>query len=181
MENEITESYITMPAGFKAAGVACGLKTDLGNSGHMDLLDLNMVQSDVPATVAGVYTKNLIKGHSLQRTIRVIDAGAKIRALVVNSKNANACVGHKGYQDAVAIAEAAAKELGCTPDEVLTASTGTIGIRLNAEKVMAAMPKLVSSLSTDAASAHAAEKAMMTTPQHWARRSLTILSCPLVR
>ena len=57
MENEITESYITMPAGFKAAGVACGLKTDLGNSGPMDLLDLNMVQSDVPATVAGVYTK----------------------------------------------------------------------------------------------------------------------------
>ena len=163
MENEITESYITMPAGFKAAGVACGLKTDLGNSGPMDLLDLNMVQSDVPASVALVYTKNLIIGHSLQRTIRVIDAGAKIRALVVNSKNANACVGPKGYQDAVAIAEAAAKELGCTPDEVLTASTGTIGIRLNAEKVMAAMPKLVSSLSTDAASAHAAEKAMMTT------------------
>ena len=110
MENEITESYITMPAGFKAAGVACGLKTDLGNSGPMDLLDLNMVQSDVPATIAGVYTKNLIKGHSLQRTIRVIDSGAKIRALVVNSKNANACVGPKGYQDAVAIAEAAAKE-----------------------------------------------------------------------
>ena len=163
MENEITESYITMPAGFKAAGVACGLKTDLGNSGPMDLLDLNMVQSDVPATIAGVYTKNLIKGHSLQRTIRVIDAGAKVRALVVNSKNANACVGPKGYQDAVAIAEAAAKELGCSPDEVLTASTGTIGIRLKADKVIAAMPKLVSSLSTDAESAHAAEKAMMTT------------------
>ena len=163
MENEITESYITMPAGFKAAGIACGLKTDLGNSGPMDLLDLNMVQSDVPATIAGVYTKNLIKGHSLQRTIRVIDAGAKVRALVVNSKNANACVGPKGYQDAVAIAEAAAKELGCSPDEVLTASTGTIGIRLKADKVIAAMPKLVSSLSTDAESAHAAEKAMMTT------------------
>ena len=163
MENEITESYITMPAGFKAAGVACGLKTDLGNSGPMDLLDLNMVQSDVPATIAGVYTKNLIKGHSLQRTIRVIDAGAKVRALVVNSKNANACVGPIGYQDAVAIAEAAAKELGCSPDEVLTASTGTIGIRLKSDKVIAAMPKLVSSLSTDAESAHAAEKAMMTT------------------
>ncbi len=100
MENEITESYITMPAGFKAAGVACGLKTDPGNSGPMDLLDLNMIESDVPATVAGVYTRNLIKGHSLQRTIRVIDSGAKIRALVVNSKNANACVGPKGYQDA---------------------------------------------------------------------------------
>lgn len=163
MDNEITESYITMPAGFKAAGVACGLKTDLGNSGPMDLLDLNMVESDVPATVAGVYTKNLIKGHSLQRTIRVIDAGAKIRALVVNSKNANACVGPKGYQDAVAIAEAAAKELGCSPDEVLTASTGTIGIRLDTSKVISAMPKLVSSLSTDAESAHMAEKAMMTT------------------
>ena len=163
MENEITESYITMPAGFKAAGVACGLKTDMGNSGPMDLLDLNMVQSDVPATIAGVYTKNLIKGHSLQRTIRVIDAGAKVRALVVNSKNANACVGPIGYQDAVAIAEAAAKELGCSPDEVLTASTGTIGIRLKSDKVIAAMPKLVSSLSTDAESAHAAEKAMMTT------------------
>lgn len=163
MDNEITESYITMPAGFKAAGVACGLKTDLGNSGPMDLLDLNMVESDVPATVAGVYTKNLIKGHSLQRTIRVIDAGAKIRALVVNSKNANACVGPKGYQDAVAIAEAAAKELGCSPDEVLTASTGTIGIRLDTSKVISAMPKLVSSLSTEAESAHMAEKAMMTT------------------
>lgn len=163
MDNEINESYITMPAGFKAAGVACGLKTDTGNSGPMDLLDVNMVESDVPATVAGVYTKNLIKGHSLQRTIRVIDAGAKVRALIVNSKNANACVGPKGYQDAVSIADAAAKELGCTPDEILTASTGTIGIRLDAQKIINAMPKLVSSLATDAASAHAAEKAMMTT------------------
>ena len=105
MDNEINESYITMPSGFKAAGVACGLKTDLGNSGPMDLLDLNMVESDVPAVVAGVYTKNLIKGHSLQRTIRVIDTGVKVRALVVNSKNANACVGPKGYHDAVAIAD----------------------------------------------------------------------------
>ena len=163
MENEITESYITMPSGFKAAGVACGLKTDTGNSGPMDLLDLNMIESDVPAVVAGVYTKNLIKGHSLQRTIRVIDAGAKARALVVNSKNANACVGSKGYHDAVAIAEAAAKELGCTPDEVLTASTGTIGVRLNTEKVISAIPNLVSSLATDPESAHRAEKAMMTT------------------
>lgn len=163
MENEITESYITMPAGFKAAGVACGLKTDSGNSGPMDLLDVNMIESDVPATVAGVYTKNLIKGHSLQRTIRVINAGAKVRALIVNSKNANACVGPKGYHDAVAIAEAASKELGCTPDEVLTASTGTIGIRLDAQKVINALPNLVSSLSTDAESAHRAEKAMMTT------------------
>ena len=145
MDNEINESYITMPSGFKAAGVACGLKTDLGNSGPMDLLDLNMVESDVPAVVAGVYTKNLIKGHSLQRTIRVIDTGVKVRALVVNSKNANACVGPKGYHDADAIAEAAAKELGCTPDEVLTASTGTIGIRLNTEKVISAIPNLVSS------------------------------------
>ena len=68
MENEIAESYITMPAGFKAAGVACGLKTDLGNSGPMDRLDLNMIQSDVPATVAGVYTKRSVPWSSIPRT-----------------------------------------------------------------------------------------------------------------
>ncbi|MCI2043678.1 MAG: bifunctional glutamate N-acetyltransferase/amino-acid acetyltransferase ArgJ [Mageeibacillus sp.] len=156
MENESIESYITMPKGFKAAGIACGLK---GNGS----LDLNILESDIPATVAGVYTSNIVKGHSLQRTIDVISKGNPVRAVIVNARNANACVGRCGYEDAELIAGSAAGSIGCKSDEILTASTGVIGIRLPAELVISGIPSLVSSMSSEPEDAHNAERAMMTT------------------
>lgn len=152
MEN----SYITMPKGYKAAGVCADLKGE-------GKLDFALVYSEYPATVSGVYTSNLVKGHSLQRSIKLIANGSSKRAIAINAKNANACVGPIGEEDANDIAKAIAEKLNVSSDEVLTASTGVIGIRLPVEKMVSHVPNLVSSLGSDEQSAHNAEFAMMTT------------------
>ncbi|MBO7450834.1 MAG: bifunctional glutamate N-acetyltransferase/amino-acid acetyltransferase ArgJ [Clostridiales bacterium] len=149
-------SYITMPKGYKATGVCADLKGE-------GKLDFALVYSESPATVSGVYTSNLVKGHSLQRSIKLIANGKAKRAIAINAKNANACVGPVGETDADEIAKAIAEKLGVDSDEVLTASTGVIGIRLPVEKMISHVPALVSSLGSDEQSAHNAELAMMTT------------------
>ncbi|MCR5804468.1 MAG: bifunctional glutamate N-acetyltransferase/amino-acid acetyltransferase ArgJ [Clostridia bacterium] len=149
-------SYITMPKGYKAAGVCADLKGE-------GKLDFALVYSEYPATVSGVYTSNLVKGHSLQRSIKLIANGNSKRAIAINAKNANACVGPIGEEDANDIAKAIAEKLNVSSDEVLTASTGVIGIRLPVEKMVSHVPNLVSSLGSDEQSAHNAELAMMTT------------------
>ena len=152
MEN----SYITMPKGFKASGICADLKGE-------GKLDFALVYSEYPATVSGVYTSNLVKGHSLHRSIKLIANGNSKRAIAINAKNANACVGPVGEEDANEIAKAIAEKLSVSSDEVLTASTGVIGIRLPVEKMVSHVPALVSSLGSDEQSAHNAELAMMTT------------------
>lgn len=167
MENTINEAYITMPKGFKANGVNCGMKTNPANF-NPDLpknkyLDMGLILSDVPANVAGAYTSNLVKGHSLVRSIKLINTGNKVRGIVINSKNANAAVGPIGIEDAEEVAASIASLVGCSSSEILTASTGVIGSRLPKDKLIAKVPELVSGLASDAESAHKAEFAMMTT------------------
>lgn len=154
--SEITEAYITLPKGFKANGVCADLK---GNGA----LDVGLVYSEFPCNVAGVYTTNIVKGHSLTRSIRLIKSGKQFRAMIVNAKNANAGVGPVGEADAEEIAKSVAAELQISSDEVITASTGVIGIRLPFEKIVAKTKELVSGLSSDKDTAHRAELAMMTT------------------
>ena len=165
MENE---SFITMPKGFKANGVSAGMKCgDPANinkdAPKSSYLDVALVVSDVPASIAGVYTSNLVKGHSLERTIEKISSGKKARGIIVNSKNANACVGAVGRSDADTIASKVAEGLGCTSDEIMTASTGVIGDRLPVDKIVSKIPDLVNGLSAEEETAHLAEYAMMTT------------------
>ncbi|MCQ2466121.1 MAG: bifunctional glutamate N-acetyltransferase/amino-acid acetyltransferase ArgJ [Clostridia bacterium] len=154
--SDSNNSYITLPKGYKAAGICADLKGE-------NKLDFALICSDYPATVSGVYTSNLVKGHSLQRSIKLIDNGLPKRAIAINAKNANACVGPVGEKDADELAKAIASELGITSDEVLTASTGVIGIRLPLEKMIKHVPELTSALSADEQSAHNSELAMMTT------------------
>jgi len=149
------EGSVSTPKGFRAQGVACGLKKN-GNP------DLALVVCDVPATAAGVFTRNLVKGHSLQRTIRLLPS-SHVRAVVVNSGNANAAVGPQGDADAEAMALAVAEALGCSPADVLTGSTGVIGQRLDVEKVAAGARAAATSLETGTEAGHRAETAIMTT------------------
>lgn len=153
---ELLESYITMPKGFLANGICADLK---GNGA----LDVALVTSKYPCSVAGVYTSNLVKGHSLQRSMKLIEASNTIKAVLVNAKNANACVGPQGDEDAAIIAEELAKQLGCNSNEVITESTGVIGIPMPTSKILSVLPTLVSSLSDTAEASHNAMKAMMTT------------------
>ena len=161
-------AYITLPKGFKASGVSAGMKcSDPANINKDDpkssYLDIALITSDIPSNVAGVYTSNLVKGHSLTRTIDIINSGRKVRGIVINSKVANAGVGQAGVDDAEMVASEIAGKLGCESLDIMTASTGVIGSRLPVDKMKKAVPELVSSLSSDEESAHNSEFAMMTT------------------
>ena len=151
----IQKGSITAPKGFMATGVACGLK----KNGQPDLA---LVISERNATAAGVFTTNRVKGHSLVRTMDKLSSGTA-RGVIINSGNANACVGDEGLADADAMAAAVADAIGCQPDAILTGSTGVIGKRLNMTAVMAGVQSASRSLGSDEQSGHLAESAIMTT------------------
>lgn len=144
---------VTAPEGYFATGVSCGLKKD-GKK------DLAIVCSEDSAAVAGVFTTNKVKGHSLQLTIDHMKNGYA-NAIVINSGNANACVGEQGYADALEIATIVSGLLDCTPQDILVASTGVIGKRLDMDAIRPALETLVSGMDPDGG--HDAEEAIMTT------------------
>lgn len=153
---KIAAPAITSPKGFRAAGIHCGLK-------KTDAPDLALVLSDVPAHIAGVYTRNIVKGHSLQRTIKLISSKDTTRGVLINSGNANACVGEAGYQDAEDAAAAAADAVGCLADDILTCSTGVIGLRLDMKSLLSGIPLLAAALSHSQEAGHKAMSAILTT------------------
>lgn len=145
---------ITAPQGYFATGVACGIK----QNGEKDLA---IICSEDVAATAGVFTNNKVKGHSLKLTMQRVRDNGYATALIINSGNANACVGDKGDADAREIASKAAELLDCRSDEVLVASTGVIGVALDMEKVLAGVEEAVFGMTADGG--HEAELAIMTT------------------
>lgn len=149
----IINGGVTAPEGFFATGVACGLKKD-GNK------DLAIICSEDSAAAAGVFTTNKVKGHSLQLTMEHVKTGYA-NAIVINSGNANACVGEQGYADALEIATTTAGLLECSPQDILVGSTGVIGKPLNMELIRPGLEALVSGMDPDGG--HDAQEAIMTT------------------
>ena len=126
--------------GYRTAGVACGLKRNQK--------DLGLIYSEIPAHVAGVFTRNLVQAAPVLRDRQRIKTG-KCRALIVNSGNANCCTGEQGMQAAIRMAKSAAAGLDVHEDEVLVASTGVIGEPLPVEKIEAAVPALIDALDKE--------------------------------
>jgi len=121
--------------GFKAAGIASGLK----KNGEKDL---GLIYSEVPATVAGVFTKNLVQAAPVLLDRQRIKSG-KCQAVVVNSGNANCCTGDQGMLDAIAMTRFAASGLKISEELVMVASTGVIGQPFDIGKIEVAMPDLI--------------------------------------
>jgi len=151
----VTEQ-ISLPRGFRVAGVACGIKSDPGK------LDLALFVSETPCAAAGVFTQNLVHGAPVKVSRERVPA-ATARAVVINSGNANACTGERGLADAERMTELVAAELGCEPQSVLVCSTGVIGHFLPFEKIAAGIPQVAAQLKPDAASLTQAAQAIMTT------------------
>ncbi len=119
---------VTTPKGFRAAGVACGIKA----SG----LDLALIVSETAASAAGVFTINRAQAAPVTVSRRNLSVSSgRARAIVVNSGCANACTGAEGMRHAEAMAARTASTIGCGVPEVLVASTGVIGVKLDLEKV----------------------------------------------
>jgi glutamate N-acetyltransferase / amino-acid N-acetyltransferase len=123
-------------------------------------LDLALIYSEVPATVAAVFTTNKVKAAPLLLSMERFKSGM-CRAVVVNSGNANACTGQQGMMDAVETARLVADGLNISQDSVLVASTGVIGQPLPMERMRNAIPNLVGELSS--ATLAEVARAIMTT------------------
>jgi glutamate N-acetyltransferase/amino-acid N-acetyltransferase len=145
-----------IPQGYRFAGVHCGLKSD------PDVLDLSLVISDLPATVAGVYTQNIVCGAAVE-VDRSRTPGTGFKALVANSRVANDCTGEQGVRDAYEMTELAAHYAGAPPDKALVMSTGVIGIMMPMNKVRAGITNAAGQLASDEDSFHRAAQGIMTT------------------
>jgi glutamate N-acetyltransferase/amino-acid N-acetyltransferase len=127
---------ITSPRGFVAGATCAGLKT-----GKEKQLDLALLFSEAPCAAAGVFTTNQIKAAPVLLSRQHLRR-RRARAIVVNSGCANACTGEQGLQAAAEMASWAARRLGISPEEVLVASTGVIGMPLPLELVRAGIDNI---------------------------------------
>ena len=136
-----SKAGVTFPQGFKAAGVKAGIK----KSGN---LDVAVIYTEKEAAVAGVFTQNAVAAAPVFASKKVVATGTA-HAIAANAGCANACTGEQGEKDARAMQEITAAELGCTPEDVIVASTGVIGVNLPMEKMEAGLKAAVAALAED--------------------------------
>ena len=144
----------TSASGFEAAGVTCGLK----KSGNPDLA---LLYSRTACKAAGTFTSNLFPAAPVVLCRERIENAAGIRAVVVNSGVANACTGELGMANAREVARLAGEALGVDPEQVLSCSTGRIGVQLPMEKIGKGIQLAASSKTSTGG--HSAALAIMTT------------------
>jgi glutamate N-acetyltransferase/amino-acid N-acetyltransferase len=131
---------VTAPSGFRAAGVAAGLK----ESGQPDVA---VVLNDGPSrAAAAVFTSNRVQAAPVLWTRQVV-SGGRVRAVVLNSGGANACTGPSGFQDTHATAEHLAQAIDDSPGEIAVCSTGLIGERLPMDKLLPGVDAAVAAVS----------------------------------
>jgi glutamate N-acetyltransferase / amino-acid N-acetyltransferase len=147
---------VTAPDGFRAAGIAAGIKPG-------GIPDLTMVVNDGPCdAAAGVFTTNKVKAAPVLWSQQVLGPG-KVKAVVLNSGGANACTGPDGFADTHHTAEKLAEVLGIGAAEVAVCSTGLIGARLPMDALLPGVETCVDALGDDATAGLAAATAVMTT------------------
>lgn len=150
---------VTAPAGFAAAGVACGIKPGTQP-------DLALVASTAgPVPAAGVFTTNRAAAAAVHVSRRHLAAtGGRAAAVALSSGNANAATGAGGMADATELCTAVATGLGgLRAEDVLLCQTGLIGIPMPMAPVRRGIPLLVADLAPDASAAARAARAIMTT------------------
>jgi glutamate N-acetyltransferase / amino-acid N-acetyltransferase len=152
---------VTAPAGFRATGIAAGIKAS-------GALDLALVLNEGPDhAAAGVFTRNKVKAAPVLWSQQVLTTGL-LRAVILNSGGANACTGPQGFQDTHATAEAVAAALSdwgteTGAIEVAVCSTGLIGDRLPMDKVLVGITEVVHEMVGGLTGGEEAARAIMTT------------------
>ena len=147
---------VTAAKGFRAAGVAAGIKISGG-------LDLALVVNDGPSrAAAGMFTRNQVKAAPVLWSAQVL-TGRRLRAVALNSGGANACTGPGGFQDTHVTAERVATVLDCGAVEVAVCSTGLIGERLPIDAVLSGVDSAAAALVATPEAGLAAATAVLTT------------------
>ena len=148
---------LAIPRGFRFAAVAAGIK-------YSDRLDLALAEAPAGATAAALFTSNLVKAAPLVADARNLNKSAgAMRAIVVNSGNANCANGKAGLKGCIQICAALARALGAREAQIFPSSTGVIGMPFPTGTILAALPKLVASLASSPIAAEAFSRAIMTT------------------
>ena len=147
---------VTGPAGFRAAGVACGIKGG-------GTLDLSLIVADQPAAAAAVFTTNRAAAPPVLLSRRHMAGSGRLSAIVANSGCANAGTGAHGDRAALAMARATSQRIGCPVAEVFVASTGPIGPRLPVADVVEGIADAHRALAATASAGARAATAILTT------------------
>jgi glutamate N-acetyltransferase/amino-acid N-acetyltransferase len=149
-----------LPRGFRFASASAGLK----KKGHTGVRDVALIVSDPPASAAAVFTQNLVQAPPVVLSREHVRASAgAMRAVIVNSGNANCSVGPGGMVASRATADRVAEILGCGARQVVVCSTGVIGVPLPVERVLKAVPGLAESLAATPHAFDGLSYAIMTT------------------
>ena len=156
MSRPLASEPCDLPEGFEFAGVSAGIKGDSAKR------DLSLILCREGATAVGVYTQNLFFAAPV-RWDRERTPSRDIRAVVVNSGNANACTGERGWQDTVQMAEWTAEACSATADQVLVMSTGIIGKFLPMPIIEMGIRSAATQLGTDRVDFEAAADGILTT------------------
>jgi glutamate N-acetyltransferase / amino-acid N-acetyltransferase len=128
------EPSVASPKGFAAGGLHCGIKRKRP--------DLGLIVCEQPASAAAVYTTNAFQAAPVKVTQESLGVSGRLRAVVVNSGNANACTGERGIRDAREMRQKAAELLGIPWHEVAVASTGVIGEFLPMDRILAGLEQM---------------------------------------
>ena len=147
---------VNAPKGYEASGIEAGIK-------YENRKDMALVFSTEPANAAGTFTTNVVKAAPVQWDKEIVESGHHVRAVVLNSGIANAATGKEGKEYNYEMASEIAKVLGIVPEEVLTASTGVIGMQLRMAPIRKGAPLFKDALTTDRQGAKDAARAIMTT------------------
>src|SRR6202171_650046 len=149
-----------LPRGFRYAAASAGLK----KRGHTGTLDVALIVSDPPASAAAVFTQNLVQAPPVILSRAHVRASSDaMRAVIVNSGNANCSVGPGGMVASRATAQCVAKILGCRANQVVVCSTGVIGVPLPVERILKAAPDLAAALEFSPRAFDGLTRAIMTT------------------
>ena len=142
--------------GYEAASTAAGIK-------YQGRTDMALIYSQVPCVSAGTFTTNVVKAAPVKWDRQIVDSGAGVQAVIVNSGIANACTGEEGMGYCKETAEAAAKALNIDAAGVLVGSTGVIGMQLPMQKLVDGIQVLAGKKAEGLQSGHDAALAIMTT------------------
>src|SRR5579864_9129981 len=149
-----------LPRGFRFAATSAGLK----KRGHTGSLDVALIVSDAPASAAAVFTQNLVQAPPVILSRAHVQASPdSMRAVIVNSGNANCSVGPGGMAASRATARHVAKILGCGVQQVVVCSTGVIGVPLPVERILKVAPGLAAALEFSPRAFDGLTRAIMTT------------------
>ena len=153
---EIITGGVTAAKGFQAAAAAAEIK-------YKGRTDMAMIYSEVPCVAAGTFTTNVVKAAPVKWDQNVVYNHPHAQAVICNSGIANACTGTEGYGYCQETADAAAETLGISPDSVLVASTGVIGMQVPIDRIKNGVKMMAPKLAGTLEAGTEAAKAIMTT------------------